>query len=107
MPIRAPVRAMEVFRAEFEAAYEYGGLWVSMWHPFVSGRLSRAHEVAKFIEDIVSRGDVWLARLDEIASHIRSLASTGEYEPRVDHIPYYQHPVTTAADAATRSSTAT
>jgi peptidoglycan/xylan/chitin deacetylase (PgdA/CDA1 family) len=107
MPIRAPARAMEVFRAEFEAAYEYGGLWVSMWHPFVSGRLSRAHEVAKFIEDVLGRGDVWVSRLDEIAAHIRSITAAGDYQPRVDRIPYYPGPVAAEADASDSSQTAT
>jgi hypothetical protein len=40
--ILPPERAMEVFMAEFEAACAVGGaLWIGVWHPFVSGRLSR------------------------------------------------------------------
>ena len=38
MPISAPQRAMEVFRSEFDAAWEFGGLWISVWHPALSGR---------------------------------------------------------------------
>ena len=94
MPIRPPARAMEVFRAEVEAAYTYGGLWVSVWHPFVSGRLSRALEVARLIEDLLDRGDVWLASLKDIAEHIRSVIESGTYRPRVDTVPYYSGPVT-------------
>jgi hypothetical protein len=93
MPIRAPARAMEVFRAELEAAYQYGGHWVAMWHPFVSGRLSRAVEVARLIEDMRARGDVWIASLKAIAEHIRSVVDAGTFMPRVDRVPYYTGPV--------------
>jgi len=97
MPIRAPGRAMEVFRAEFEAAYACGGLWVSIWHPFVSGRVSRLLEVAGLIEDLLERGDVWVASLGEIAAHIRTLIDAGEYEPRVNHVPFYPGPIPQSA----------
>ncbi|MFN8201585.1 MAG: polysaccharide deacetylase [Solirubrobacteraceae bacterium] len=96
MPIRAPARGMEVFRAEFEAAYACGGLWVSIWHPFVSGRLSRLLEVRKLIEDMLERGDVWIATLGEIAAHIRALTSSGEYEPRIESVPFYPGPIAQA-----------
>ena len=46
--IVAPDRAMEVFMAEFEALRACpGGLWIGVWHPFVSGRLSRWQRVEK------------------------------------------------------------
>src|SRR5262249_9463521 len=32
LPIASPQRAMEVFRAEFDAAWKYGALWVAVWH---------------------------------------------------------------------------
>ena len=38
---KPPEAAMEVYRAEFDAAYELGGLWISIWHPHVSGRPAR------------------------------------------------------------------
>lgn len=103
MPIRAPERAMEVFRAEFEAAYACGGVWVSMWHPFVSGRLSRLLEVGRLIEDLLGRGDVWFATLGEIAGHIRALVEAGEYEPRVDQLPYYPGPISQTATETSKA----
>ena len=41
MAIASPLQAMEVFRAEFDSAWNHSALWVSVWHPFVSGRLAR------------------------------------------------------------------
>lgn len=89
MPIKAPNEAMNVFMAEFEAAYRYGGLWVSVWHPFVSGRLARCARIAEMIEDMLKRGDVWLAPMEDIARHVQSCIDNGSWKPRVHEIPYY------------------
>lgn len=89
MQVMSPTRAMEGFREEFEAAYEAGGLWIGVWHPFVSGRLARWRQVDKLIEDIVGRGDVWLAPLEDIARHVLICGC----QPRVDRLPYYDKPV--------------
>lgn len=93
MQVMSPARAMEGFREEFEAAYEAGGLWIGVWHPFVSGRLARWRQVEKLIEDMVGRGDVWLAPLEEIARHVLACRNDGSYRPRVDELPYYDAPI--------------
>ena len=93
-PIRPPERGIETFRAEFEAAWEHGGLWIAVWHPFVSGRLSRAIEVGKLIEHMEQRGGVWFATLREIAAHVRACLDDGSYSPRRVEMPYYSQPVT-------------
>ncbi len=93
MQVMSPTRAMEGFREEFEAAYESGGLWIGVWHPFVSGRLARWRQVEKLIEDMVGRGDVWLAPLEDIARHVLASRENGNYRPRVDDLPYYDKPV--------------
>jgi peptidoglycan/xylan/chitin deacetylase (PgdA/CDA1 family) len=93
MQVMSPTRAMEGFREEFEAAYEAGGLWIGVWHPFVSGRLARWRQVEKLIEDMVGRGDVWFAPLEDIARHVIGCRNDGGYQPRVDELPYYASPV--------------
>lgn len=89
MPINSPDRAMEVYLANFDAVWEYGGLWVSVWHPFVSGRLARCHRVSKMIEYMNEKGDVWFATLEEIALHVKKCIDDGNYIPREDTLPYY------------------
>lgn len=85
-----PDRAMEVFMAEFEALRACpGGLWIGVWHPFVSGRLSRWQRVEKMIDYMVSTGDVWFATMEEIAAHVNDISTTGTYDIRVDQIPYH------------------
>ena len=78
--------------AEFEALRRAGGgLWIGVWHPFVSGRLSRWHRIEKMIEDMLATGEVWFATLEEIATHILTLRANDKYAPRVDTLPYYAH----------------
>jgi peptidoglycan/xylan/chitin deacetylase (PgdA/CDA1 family) len=97
MQIMSPERAMEGFMAEFEAAWEHGGLWVGVWHPFVSGRLARWARVEKMIEAMLEQGGVWFATMEEIAGHVRACIDGGSYSPRVDDLPYYAEPVTVSA----------
>jgi hypothetical protein len=79
--------------AEFEAARAMGGaLWIGVWHPFVSGRLSRWLRVEKMIEYMLSTGEVWFARMEDIASHVLQLRADGRYDARVDRLPYYSEP---------------
>jgi peptidoglycan/xylan/chitin deacetylase (PgdA/CDA1 family) len=88
--IMSPDRAMESFMAEFEAMRSTGGgLWIGVWHPFVSGRLSRWLRIEKMIEYMLATGEVWFARLEDIATHIQKLRREKMYEARVDSLPYY------------------
>jgi peptidoglycan/xylan/chitin deacetylase (PgdA/CDA1 family) len=91
--IMSPDRAMETFMAEFEAMRAAGGgLWIGVWHPFVSGRLSRWLRIEKMIEYMLSTGEVWFARLEDIANHVQALRRQGSYDARIDRLPYYDQP---------------
>ncbi len=87
MPILAPERAMEVFRSEFDAAREYGSMLITVWHPFLSGRLARIHAIVEFIEYMRSQGGVWFARLDQICDHVRMLVENERWSPSVVRMP--------------------
>lgn len=93
MPIVSPERGFEVYRAEFDAAWRYGGLWIGVWHPFVSGRASRCDAMLDLIEHMRRRGDVWFARLDEIAAYVQSRIDAREWTPRTEHLPFYEAPL--------------
>jgi hypothetical protein len=90
MPIKSPDEAMQVFMSEFEAMYAHRGLWVAVWHPFVSGRLARCQRVAEMIEDMQTRGGVWFATMEEIALHVQKCIDDGSWTPRLDDLPYYE-----------------
>jgi len=91
MPVKGPSEGLAPFWEEFEAQYETGGFWVGIWHPFLTGRLARWRKVEKWLEDILSRGDVWFAPLHEIAAHVHNEAEAGRIS--IDQLPYYTGPV--------------
>lgn len=92
LPIASPARAMEVFRAEFDAAWRHGGLWNAVWHPFVSGRLARADAITDLLEYMQGKGGVWFAPLEDIAAHVRVVAASGAWAPRRDELPFWAQP---------------
>lgn len=93
VPVKAPEEAIRNYMNEFEAHYEHGGLWICVWHPFLTGRLARWHHIEKMLESILHRGDVWFAPLEEIARHALKCREDGTFAPRVDRLPFYDKPV--------------
>lgn len=102
MPVKAPSEAVRNYREEFEAHYAHGGLWICVWHPFLTGRLARWHHVAGFLEELRSRGDVWFAPLEEIAEHVLACERDGSWTPRVDRPPHHPGRVALHAPAPGR-----
>jgi peptidoglycan/xylan/chitin deacetylase (PgdA/CDA1 family) len=95
----SPDRAIEVFTAELEAAYEFGGIWIPICHPMVTGRLARLARLARLIEFALQRGGIWFATLEEIALHVRRVIEDGTYVPRIVDMPYYaEGPIPELAD---------
>ena len=59
----------------------------------MSGRLSRAAALRGLIEYMRDKGDVWFATHAQVAAHVRTLAASGEWSPRIDRVPYYDAPI--------------
>jgi peptidoglycan/xylan/chitin deacetylase (PgdA/CDA1 family) len=93
MPVVSPERGFEVYRAEFDAAWRHGGMWIGVWHPFVSGRASRCDAMISFIEYMRDKGGVWFARMEEICAHARKCVADGTWMPRSEELPYYTEPL--------------
>ena len=88
--ILPPDRAMEIFMAEFNAMMRAGGgLWIAVWHPFVSGRLSRWQRIEAMIEEMQATGAVWFATLEDIARHCRAMEDAGKLTLRRQELPHY------------------
>ena len=92
-PIAAPQRVLEVYRSEFDAAWEYGGLWISVWHPFLSGRLARMRAVIELLDYMHEKGGVWFATTGEIADHVKDLIAKKTWTPRREKLPAYESPL--------------
>ena len=93
MPVKAPSKGLASFWEEFDAAYEAGGFFMLIVHPFLTGRLARWKQVETWLEDTLNTKDVWFARLDQIADHMDNVVSSGVYKPRCEKLPYYTVPV--------------
>lgn len=71
--IETPAKARELWWSEFEGLVEVGGCWVLTNHPFLSGRPARARSLSGLIAGVLATPGVWVAALDEIATHTRGL----------------------------------
>jgi peptidoglycan/xylan/chitin deacetylase (PgdA/CDA1 family) len=105
IPPKAPSHALDVFREEFDARWEYGGFFTTTWHPFVSGRLARLRAIGQLIEYMLAKGNVWFATMEEIARHVRSCIDDGSWQPRVVEMPYYDEPIPELHDAPALAQT--
>jgi peptidoglycan/xylan/chitin deacetylase (PgdA/CDA1 family) len=59
--------------AEFRAAKSEGRHVTFTMHPEVIGRAYRLAQLERLIEAIAAEGDVWFARLDDVADHVRPI----------------------------------
>jgi peptidoglycan-N-acetylglucosamine deacetylase len=62
----------DIWKEEFEGAYEEGGFFNLMGHPQVIGRPSRMRMVERLIQHILAKKDVWIAPPIEVAEHYLS-----------------------------------
>lgn len=86
MPIQSARRAWETWWEEFEAMWAHGGLWVPVWHPFLSGRLARWSHTHGMIGKILEKGRVWLAPMRDIAAHVQRCIAAGTWTPRLESL---------------------
>jgi peptidoglycan/xylan/chitin deacetylase (PgdA/CDA1 family) len=70
-PWLSPQDVFEIFRREFDIAYEQRGLFQLVMHPFVIGYRSRIWILEQLIEHAQSRTDVWFASHAEVARWAR------------------------------------
>jgi peptidoglycan/xylan/chitin deacetylase (PgdA/CDA1 family) len=65
-PYTAPADVFDIFRREFEAAYDEGGLFQLTMHPHVIGYRSRIWILEEIIRHAKARGGVWFATHEEV-----------------------------------------
>lgn len=63
----------EVFRSEFDVAYDEGGLYLLTLHPHMIGHRSRTAMLEKLVQHIKGRPNVWFATHEQIANHVKPL----------------------------------
>jgi len=68
-PYTPPSSVLEVFKAEFDGAYEEGGLFLLTMHPHIIGHRSRIRLLDALISYIRSHAGVWFATHAEVARY--------------------------------------
>jgi peptidoglycan-N-acetylglucosamine deacetylase len=71
-PYTSPEAVLDIFRREFDAAYEAGGLFQLVMHPFIIGYRSRIWILDALIQHIRSRTGVWFATHADVARLVKS-----------------------------------
>ena len=65
-----PAAVFEIFRREFDAAYDEGGLFQLTMHPHVIGYRSRIWILEELIRHARQRGGVWFATHAEVVDWV-------------------------------------
>ena len=75
-PYTAPTTVLDIFRREFDAAYDEGGLFLLTMHPHVIGYRSRMFILEELIRHMQAMPDVWFATHRDVALHAKALMQT-------------------------------
>ncbi len=74
-PHTPPAAVLDIFRREFDAAYEEGGLFQLTCHPHIIGYRSRIWILDELIAHARTRRDVWFATHADVAAYARANAA--------------------------------
>jgi peptidoglycan/xylan/chitin deacetylase (PgdA/CDA1 family) len=74
-PYTPPSAVEEIFRAEFDGAWEERGLYILTMHPHISGHRSRLPVLARLIAHMKEMGGCWFATHEQIARWCKEEAS--------------------------------
>jgi len=68
-PYTPPSDVLEIWTAEFDMAYEEGGMFLLTMHPQIIGHRSRIAMLEQLIQYMRSRPGVWFATHEQVARH--------------------------------------
>jgi peptidoglycan/xylan/chitin deacetylase (PgdA/CDA1 family) len=74
-PYTPPEGVFDIFRREFEAAYEEGGIFQLTTHPHIIGYRSRIWIIEELIRLAKAKGDVWFATHADVARFAKENAA--------------------------------
>jgi peptidoglycan/xylan/chitin deacetylase (PgdA/CDA1 family) len=67
----SPDAVFEIYKAEFDLALQERTMFILTQHPHVGGRRSRIVQLDRLIAYIKSKGDVWFATMEQVASYVK------------------------------------
>jgi peptidoglycan-N-acetylglucosamine deacetylase len=68
----SPQLLFNVWKDEFDMAYEEGGMVMLTFHPHISGRRSRMVYLTKLVQYMKSKPNVWFATSQEVAEYVKN-----------------------------------
>ena len=72
----SPELVDQIYRAEFDVAYQEGGLYVLTMHPHYTGHRSRVLWLEKLITYMKSKPGVWFATHEQVATYLKKSMMT-------------------------------
>src|SRR5262245_6739394 len=71
----SPDAVFQIYRAEFDLAFEERTMFILTQHPHVGGRRSRIVQLDRLISHIKSKGEVWFATMEQVANYVKQTGS--------------------------------
>jgi peptidoglycan-N-acetylglucosamine deacetylase len=78
----SPDAVFQIYKAEFDLAYEERTLFILTQHPHVGGRRSRIVQLDRLIAYIKSKPEVWFATMEQVANYVKPGGATAVRESR-------------------------
>jgi hypothetical protein len=72
----SPRLIFEVYKDEFDVAYEEGGLFVLTMHPHIIGHRSRILHLDRLISHMKSKPGVWIATHEQVVDYVKKHAAS-------------------------------
>ena len=68
----SPDAVFQIYKAEFDGAYEERTMFILTMHPHITGHRSRIVQLDKLITYMKSKPGVWFATLEQAAGYVKS-----------------------------------
>jgi peptidoglycan/xylan/chitin deacetylase (PgdA/CDA1 family) len=78
----SPDAVFQIYKAEFDVAFEERTLFILTQHPHVGGRRSRIVQLDRLITYIKSKPGVWFATMQQVANYVKRGGPTSARESR-------------------------
>jgi peptidoglycan/xylan/chitin deacetylase (PgdA/CDA1 family) len=66
-----PDLVYQIYKAEFDAAYQERTLFILTMHPHITGHRSRIAQLEKLVTYMKSKPGVWFATLEQVADYVK------------------------------------
>lgn len=75
-PTLNPDEVLAIWRAEFDVAYDEGGLFILTMHPHVIGHRARVRMLEQLVDHMQAKPGVWFATHEQIARYVKGERGT-------------------------------